>query len=54
MYPSNYKAQNLCMYIRMFVCTFVLHISQEPFIQPSSHLVGVLLGTQGCAFSNLV
>lgn len=36
------------------VGTFVFHISREPFIQSTSHLVGVLLGTQGCAASHLV
>lgn len=43
---SNYKARNLCLY--------VLCISPELFIQSTSHLMGVLLGTQGLAVSNLV
>lgn len=41
LYFSDYKGRNLCM------C--VLPISRQLFIRSTSHLLGVLLGTQGCA-----
>lgn len=44
---------SVCMYVCIFVYTFAPHISQEPFIQSSWHLVGVLLGNQWCALLTL-
>lgn len=45
-WTSHCKARNLCM------C--VLHVSWEPFIQSTSNLMGVLLGTEGRAVLKLV
>lgn len=39
------KARNLCVY----VCMYVLHVSQELFIWSTSYLAGGLLGKQGSA-----
>ena len=39
------KARNLCLYVGMFA----LRISQKTFIQSTSYLADVLLGTQGSA-----
>lgn len=49
-YSTNYKVRNLCVTVPLSV----LCISWKHFTWSASHLVGVLLGTQGCAVSNLV
>lgn len=36
------------------ICLYVHWISRELFLRSTSHLAGVLLGTQACAMSNLV